>query len=79
MSYPVTVTDRNRESVYALGRQMLPAVKVCALLTLLAVEWGAIVAANRGFVSSFFLAVIFAPVILLLALMIYYTFRMRAQ
>jgi hypothetical protein len=73
MNYSVTITDRNREGVYAVGREMLPAVKVCTLLTLLAVEWGAIDAANRGFLGQFFLAAIFAPVILLLALMIYYT------
>jgi hypothetical protein len=48
------------------------------LLTILAVEWGAIDAANRGSLSPFFLAAIFAPVILLLALMIYYTLKMRA-
>ena len=48
------------------------------LLTILAVEWGAIDAANRGSLSPFFLAAIFAPVILLLGLMIYYTLRMRA-
>ena len=78
MNYPVTITDRNRDGVYALGREMLPRVKVCTLLTLLAVEWGAIDAASRGSLSPFFLAAIFAPVILLLGLMIYYTLRMRA-
>jgi uncharacterized membrane protein len=78
MNCPVTITDRNRDGVYALGREMLPRVKVCTLLTLLAVEWGAIDAASRGSLSPFFLAAIFAPVILLLGLMIYYTLRMRA-
>jgi uncharacterized membrane protein len=78
MNYPVTITDRNREGVYAVGREMLPAVKVCALLTLLAVEWSAIDAARRASLSQVFLAAIFAPVILLLALMIYYTLKMRA-
>jgi hypothetical protein len=78
MNYPGMITDRNREGVYALGREMLPAVKVCTLLTLLAVEWGAIDAAKRGSLSSFFLAAIVVPVILLLALVIYYTLRMRA-
>ncbi len=78
MNYPVAITDRNREGVYAIGREMLPAVKVCTLLTLLAVERGAIDAASRGSLGQFFLTAIFAPVILLLALMIYYTLKMRA-
>jgi hypothetical protein len=52
MNCPVTITDRNREGFYALGREMLPAVKVCTLLILLAVEWGAIDAANRRKAST---------------------------
>jgi uncharacterized membrane protein len=77
MNYPVTITDRNREGVYAAAREMLPRVKVCTLLTLLAVEGGAIDAANRGSLSPLFLAAIFTPVVLLFALMIYYTLKMR--
>jgi hypothetical protein len=78
MNYPVTITDRNREGVYAVGREMLPAVKVCALLMLLAVEWGIIDAARRGSSSPVFLAAVFAPIVLLLALTIYYMRKMRA-
>jgi len=78
MNYPVAITDRNREGVYALGREMLPAVKVCILLMLLAVEWGIIEAAKRGSSSVVFLAAVFAPIVLLLALTIYYTRKMRA-
>jgi hypothetical protein len=57
---------------------MLPAVKVCILLMLLAVEWGIIEAAKRGSSSVVFLAAVFAPIVLLLALTIYYTRKMRA-
>jgi len=78
MNYPVKITDRNRNGVYALGREMLPAVKVCTLLTLLAVEWGAIDGATRGSLGPSFIELIAVPLLLLLGLVLYYTLRMRA-
>jgi hypothetical protein len=57
---------------------MLPAVKVCTLLTLLAVEWGAIDGATRGSLGPSFIELIAVPLLLLLGLVLYYTLRMRA-
>ncbi len=78
LNYPVKVTDRNRDGVYALGREMLPALKVCTLLTMFAVEWGTIDSATRGTMSPFFNAAVWTPVGLLFAVMIGYSLRMRA-
>lgn len=78
MNYPVKITDRNREGVYALGHEMLVAVKVCTLLTLFAAEWGCIDAAARGSFAPFFMVTIFSSVLLLFGLTLYYTARMRA-
>jgi len=78
MNYPVRVTDRNRDKVYALGREMLPALKACTLLTLLALEWGSVDGAVRGSLGPLFTAAIFAPVALLFGILTCYTLKMRA-
>jgi uncharacterized membrane protein len=78
MNYPVKITDRNREAVYALGRALLTAVKGCTLLVLLAVEWGSIDAAGRGSLGPLFFAAMIAPVVLLLGVTAYYMLKMRA-
>jgi uncharacterized membrane protein len=77
-NYPVAITERNRERVYALGREMLPGIKVCAMLTVLAVEWEIVDAATRGSLSPYFFAAIFAPALLLIVFVLYYVKRMRA-
>ena len=78
MSYPVKVTDRNREAVYALNREMLPALKAATLVTTLIVEWGAIDAAQRGTMSPYFNEAVVAALILTFGVVIYYTLKMRA-
>jgi uncharacterized membrane protein len=77
-NYPVAITERNREGVYALGHEMLPAIKFCTMLVLLAVEWGIVDAAARGSLSTSFSVTIFVPVALLIGLVLYYVKRMRA-
>jgi hypothetical protein len=78
MSYPVKITDRNRDAVYALNREMVPAIKAGTLLTTLAVEYGAIDAAQRGMMSPYYNAAVVAALALTLGVAIYYTFKMRA-
>jgi uncharacterized membrane protein len=77
-NYPVAITERNRVGVYALGREMLPVMKVCTMLVLLAVEWELIDAATHGSLSPSFSATIFTPVLLLIGVVFYYVKRMRA-
>jgi uncharacterized membrane protein len=74
----VTITDENREAVYALGRAMLPAIKVGVLLTTVAVEWSTIDAAERGTMGPFFAATFLTPLALTIGTAIYYTLKMRA-
>jgi uncharacterized membrane protein len=78
MNYPVKVTDRNRAAVFALGREMLPAIKVCAMLTLVGTEWGTIDGAVRGTIGPPFVTAIFAPIVILVGIIVYYTIKMRA-
>jgi hypothetical protein len=81
LNYPVKITDRNRAAVYTLGREMMPALKVCTLLALLALfaaEWGSIDAAVRGAMGSSVTTAIFAPLGLIVAVLIYYTLKMRS-
>jgi hypothetical protein len=78
MGYPVKVTDRNRDAVYALNREMLPALKAATLLTTLIVEWGAIDAAQRGTMSPYFNEAVVVALILTFGIVIYYTLKMRA-
>jgi hypothetical protein len=78
ISYPVRVTDQNREGVYALGREMLPAIKICAMLTLFGVEWGGFDASTRGAMGPYFMTAIFVPAALIAAVLIYYSIRMRS-
>jgi uncharacterized membrane protein len=77
MNYPVKITDRNRDAVYALGREMLPFMKICVLLLMLAIEWNSIVAAVLGALPSYFYVEVFAPVAAIIAILAYYTYRMR--
>jgi uncharacterized membrane protein len=77
-SYPVKITERNREAVYALNREMIPALKAATLLTTLIVEWGAIDAAQRGSMSPYFNEAVVAALILTFGVVIYYTLKMRA-
>jgi hypothetical protein len=77
-SYAVKVTDANRERVYALGDEMLPALTACTMLTLLGIEWGAIDGAVRGSLGPAFFVAVFAPVALIIAIVVTYTIRMRA-
>jgi hypothetical protein len=78
MNFPIKITDRNREAVYALGRALLPAIKGCTLVVLLAVEWGSIDAAGRGSVGPLFFAAMIGPVLLLLGVTAYFVLKMRA-
>jgi hypothetical protein len=78
MNYPVQVTDRNREALYALSREMLPALKAATLFTTLIVELGAIDAAQRGAMSPYFNAGVIAALVLTFGVVIYYTLKMRA-
>jgi hypothetical protein len=78
MNYPVTVTDQNREAVYALGREMLPALKAGTILTILGLEWSSIEGAVRGAMGPFYLDAILSPLVLTLAVTVYYTLKMRA-
>lgn len=78
MNYPVRITEKNREAVYALGREMLPAIKVCTLLTMFVIEWATIDAARRGAMLPHFMGAIFAPVVVLIGILVYYTLKMRA-
>jgi uncharacterized membrane protein len=78
MNFPVKITDRNRNAVYALAREMLPALKVGILLTLFGVEWGSIDGAARGELSSFFMTAVFGPVVLIIGILVTYTVRMRS-
>jgi hypothetical protein len=75
---PVRITDLNRQGVYALGSEMLAAIKLCTVLTLLGVEWGCIDAANRGSLGPSFMAATFAPIVLLFGVSIYYTIKIRS-
>jgi hypothetical protein len=77
MNFPVKITERNRVGVYALAREMLPALKVCTVLTLLGVETGAIDASARGALGPFFYFLVFVPVALLFGIIVAYTIRMR--
>jgi hypothetical protein len=78
MNYPVKITDQNRAAVYALARELLPALKAATLLTLLGVEWAMIDAAARGAVGPLFMIAVFAPVALIIGTLVFYTFKMRA-
>ncbi len=77
-NYPVKITDQNREAVFALGREMQPAIKLSLMVTFLATEWGSLDSAIHGVQSSFDTAALFAPIALLIAVLIYYTIKMRA-
>ena len=78
LNYPVKITDGNRDGVYALGREMLPALKACTLLALFGSEWGAIDGAVHGAMSPYFTTAVFAPVAAIVVILIYYTLKMRA-
>ncbi|HTV72685.1 MAG TPA: DUF1648 domain-containing protein [Candidatus Acidoferrales bacterium] len=78
LNLPVRITDRNRDGVMVLTRELLLAVKVCAMLTVLAVEWACIDASTRGALGPLFSVAIYAPVALLIGVIVYYTMRMRA-
>jgi uncharacterized membrane protein len=78
MNYPVKITDRNREAVYALNRKMLPALKAASLFTVFVVEWGALDATQRGMMSPYFNAAVIASIALPFGVLIYYTLKMRA-
>jgi hypothetical protein len=78
MNYPVKITEKNREAVYALGRAMLPAIKVGTLLIMFGIEWATIDAARRGAMGPFFMGAVFAPAALLIGILLYYTLKMRA-
>jgi uncharacterized membrane protein len=78
INMPVKVTDRNRDAVYALAREMLVPLKMCAVLAIAIVEWSAIDAAARGSGGPYFAAATFAPIVLVGAVVIVYTIRMRA-
>ena len=78
LNYPVKVTDRNRDAVYALGREMLPALKAASMLTLFVVEWGSFDATQRGAMSPYFNGAAITMIALIIAVLAYYTRRMRA-
>ena len=78
MNYPVKITDRNRDAVYALNREMVPALKAATLLTTLIVEWGALDAAQRGAMSPYFNGAVIAALVLTFGVVAYYTLKMRA-
>lgn len=77
-SYPVRITDRNREAVYALGRQMLPVMNAFSVLIFVAVEWNVIDAALHGAAGVSYAVTMYTPIVLLFGTLIYYTIRMRA-
>ena len=66
------------EAVNMLGREMLPAIKVSTMLAMLAVVWGTLDAAVRGTLAPHFMAIVFAPVALIIVITIYYSLKMRA-
>jgi hypothetical protein len=78
LNFPVKITDRNREPVYALAREILPALKAGAVLCFLGLEWGSIDSAARGGMSPIFVPAVYGPVVLIFAVLIVYTVRMRS-
>lgn len=77
-NYPVKLTDANRARVYALNDEMLLIITACTMFTLLGVEWGSIDGAVRGSLGLPFYVAVFAPVALIIAIVIAYTIKMRA-
>jgi hypothetical protein len=78
MNVPVAITDRNRARVYALVRTMLPLLKAGTLLILLSVEWAVVDAATRGSLGPLFFWAVWAPMVLLLGILVYFVLKMRA-
>jgi uncharacterized membrane protein len=75
-NYPVAVTERNRERLYSLQREMLSALKLSVVLTGLALEWGIVASARRASLDPLFLPAIAAAIAADVAISIYYIGKM---
>jgi uncharacterized membrane protein len=67
LNVPVTITDRNRERVHALARELTQAVRIGALLAVVCVEWATFHAAGRGVVDTAFYVATLGPMLALSA------------
>jgi len=65
LNVPVTVTDRNRERVYALAHDLTRAARLGALLIVLGAEWATFHAAGRGVIDNAFYVAIAVPTVVL--------------
>jgi uncharacterized membrane protein len=77
-SYPVAVTDRNRELLYSLQREMLAASKLTAMLVGLALEWGIFASAERGSLDPLFVPSMVVTFVITIATSLYYVVKMRS-
>jgi hypothetical protein len=78
LNLPVTITDRNRDGVYALAQELLSVLKACLMLVFFMLEWGTVNATSRGMVGPAFFIGIAAPIVLLLGVIAVYTLKMRS-
>lgn len=77
LNVPVTVTDANRDRVYALAEGLSRATRLGALVTLLCVEWSIIHAVGNGVVDQQFYLVSLVPMVAVFLWLGSFIVRMR--
>ncbi len=75
-NFPVAVTESNRERLYSIQREMLGAMKLAAMLTGLALEWGIVASAQRSELDPLFLPLMLVALGANVVVSLYYILEM---